>query len=306
MAVTDSSGKTRPLRAVLLGAGMIAALHRRASQLAGGEIVGIMDATPERSREAAERWATQPVTSPDDLSSLAPDIVHVCTPNGFHSDHVEAAIASGAHVVCEKPLAVGRDASERLLELARQHDRVATIPFVYRFHPLVREIRSRAAAGEFGRWQLLHGSYLQDWLLPPTATSWCVDAAQGGPSRVFADIGSHWCDLMEFTTGERIASVMAAMTITVQERPAVSQATFGGGVGGGPTIAVDTEDAATVMCSGPAPGCWARSSSRRCPLAGKTVCGSNLTRMSIWRSTISSACRTGARCRTSTFRRRKR
>ena len=35
----------------------------------------------------------------------------------------------------------------------------------------VREIRDRVHHGEFGRWQLLHGSYLQDWMLAETATS---------------------------------------------------------------------------------------------------------------------------------------
>jgi predicted dehydrogenase len=52
---------------------------------------------------------------------------------------------------------------------------------------------------------------------------------------------------MEFVTGERIASVLAATTTTVPERPASSQVTFGGGEGKGPLVSVDTEDAATVM-----------------------------------------------------------
>lgn len=57
-------------------------------------------------------------------------------------------------------------------------------PLVYRFHPLVREIRARVAAGEFGEfgaWQVLHGSYLQDWLVSRTATNWRVNSAIGAP-----------------------------------------------------------------------------------------------------------------------------
>ncbi|WP_208025760.1 Gfo/Idh/MocA family protein [Amycolatopsis acidicola] len=217
------------VRAAILGTGMIGEVHRRAALLAGAEVVGAMASTPERSVEVAARWGTAPV-SLEDLAVLAPDVVHVCSPNGVHAEHVEAAVAAGAHVICEKPLAVGVDAAEWLARLAE--GRVATVPFVYRFHPLVREIRARVVAGEFGRWQLLHGSYLQDWLLSPSATSWRVDSAAGGPSRAFADIGSHWCDLMEFVTGERIESVTAATAITVPER-----------AGG----KVDTEDAATVV-----------------------------------------------------------
>ncbi|MFD4253345.1 Gfo/Idh/MocA family protein [Amycolatopsis thermoflava] len=224
------------MNVVILGTGMIGEVHRRAALMAGARIIGAMASTPRRSEEAASRWGTEPVRSLDELAGLAPDVVHVCSPNSLHADHVEAAIDAGAHVICEKPLAVGSDVTERLTRLAEDRGKVATVPFVYRFHPLVREIRARVTAGEFGRWQLLHGSYLQDWLLSPEATSWRVDSAAGGPSRAFADIGSHWCDLMEFVTGERIATVLAAMTTTVPERPV-----------GSSVRAVDTEDAATVL-----------------------------------------------------------
>ncbi|WP_306209235.1 Gfo/Idh/MocA family protein [Actinoplanes sp. RD1] len=234
-----------PLRVAILGTGMIGEVHRRAALLAGAQIVGAMAGSEDSTARAASRWRTEPLRSIDDLARLAPDVVHVCTPNSVHAEHVEAAVAAGAHVVCEKPLAVGAEQAQSLTDLVARHDRVATVPFVYRFHPLVREIRARVAAGEFGPWQLLHGSYLQDWLVSPLATSWRVDAAAGGPSRAFADIGSHWCDLMEFVTGERIASLTATTATTVARRPAGSAATFGG-TSGGELRTVDTEDAAVV------------------------------------------------------------
>ncbi|AOR80821.1 oxidoreductase (plasmid) [Novosphingobium resinovorum] len=226
---------------------MIGEVHRRAALLGGGEIVGVMASSPARSADAAAGWDTQAIGSLEELARLDLDVVHVCSPNSLHAVHVEAALAAGAHVICEKPLAVGTDEALHLHTLAAEAGRIATVPFVYRFHPLVREIRARREAGEFGAWQLLHGSYLQDWLLSPGTTSWRVDAAKGGRSRAFADIGSHWCDLMEFVTGERIASVTAAMTITVPERPAASQASFSGDAAAGPLVKVDTEDAATIM-----------------------------------------------------------
>ncbi|SPB18188.1 1-carboxy-3-chloro-3,4-dihydroxycyclo hexa-1,5-diene dehydrogenase [Caballeronia novacaledonica] len=242
-----SQDRNADLRVAILGAGMIAEVHRRAALLAGARVVGAMASTPARSRIAAERWKTSPITSISELVSIAPDVVHVCSPNALHAEHVEAAIEVGAHVICEKPLAVDSATAQRLSDSAKSRGRIATVPFVYRFHPLVREIRARVEAGEFGRWQLLHGSYLQDWLLSPFATSWRVDSSTGGPSRTFADIGSHWCDLMEFITGERIASLCAAMTTTVEQRPITSTATFAGQPSDSEMRAVDTEDAATVM-----------------------------------------------------------
>lgn len=83
--------------------------------------------------------------------------------------------------------------------------RLLRAEFVYRFYPTVREARARIAAREAGPLWLLHGSYLQDWLASSDATNWRVDPALGGASRAFGDIGVHWCDLMEFVTGHRIA-----------------------------------------------------------------------------------------------------
>lgn len=216
---------------------MIGAVHRRSALAAGAEIVGVMASTAERSAEVAAEWGTTPLRHLEDMTDLAPEVVHVCSPNAEHATQAEFALRAGAAVICEKPLGVSSGEANMLADLAEELGRVATVPFVYRFHPLIREIRARAVAGEFGTWQLLHGSYLQDWLLEPSATSWRVMSGLGGPSRTFADIGSHWCDLMEFITGERIASVTADFTTTVAERPDAT----------GSLVPVDTEDAGSVM-----------------------------------------------------------
>src|SRR5690606_680460 len=43
----------------------------------------------------------------------------------------------------------------------------------------------------------------------PTDDNWRVDASLGGATRAFGDIGSHWCDLLEFVTGDPISAVSA-------------------------------------------------------------------------------------------------
>ncbi|WP_301183739.1 Gfo/Idh/MocA family protein [Rhizobium sp. X9] len=234
------------LRVAILGAGMIGEIHRRASLMAGRELVGVMASTLDRSRQVAAKWGAEPIARVEQLADLAADIVHVCSPNALHEEHVEGAITAGANVICEKPLATSIQTAQRLVDLATSRGVHTAVPYVYRFHPMVREIQARASSGEFGAWQLLHGSYLQDWMLSPSASSWRVDAKAGGPSRAFADIGSHWCDLMEFVTGERIASLLAATTITVPQRP-ITGATFGASSAGGALQAVTTEDAASVL-----------------------------------------------------------
>ena len=207
--------------------------------------------TPERAREAAARLgAARAFASPEDVVAAdGIDVVHLCTPNQLHAPLAEAALAAGKHVICEKPLATAAHDAEALVTAAGRAGRVATVPFVYRYNPVVFEARARVARGAIGALRLVHGGYLQDWLSSPEDDSWRVDPALGGPSRAFADIGSHWCDLMEFVTGERIAAVCAQAATVVPERAdrAGAPAFAPTAAGGGPRRAVTTEDLAAVL-----------------------------------------------------------
>jgi predicted dehydrogenase len=210
----------RPIRAAVIGGGTIAAVHRRAILAAeGASVAGVLGSDPARCRELAERWGTSAFDSIEALLEADLDVVHVCSPNATHLSYASAAIQAGLHVVCEKPLATTAQAAAVLVSAAAQAGVVATVPFVYRYHPLVRELRARRERGEFGRWYALHGSYLQDWMLSPGTTNWRVSSQAGGASRAFGDIGSHWCDLVEFVPGERFARVNAITSVAVHERP---------------------------------------------------------------------------------------
>jgi len=136
-------------------------------------------------------------------------------------------------VICEKPLATTSVDAMSLVDLAAERGLVAAVPFVYRFHPMAREARARAARGDTGRLLSVHGAYLQDWLAAPHDDDWRVDASLGGPSRAFADIGSHLVDLVEFVSGDRIVRLNAS-TRTVYEQRAMN-------------VDIATEDLAAVV-----------------------------------------------------------
>lgn len=218
--VTEAVDARRGYRAGVVGTGFMGDVHSRAIRATGGNLVGIVGSSTERTAAAATRFA--PERDVADLGDLVatPDInvIHVCTPNHLHEPQAMAALEAGKHVVCEKPLAPTAAGAAALVAAAAEHGRVATVPFVYRFHPMVREARERVRRGDLGRLHLAHGGYLQDWLLLPSDDNWRVDPAAGGPSRAFGDIGSHWCDLLEFVTGDRVERVSAQLSKTVPER----------------------------------------------------------------------------------------
>ncbi|MHA7135605.1 Gfo/Idh/MocA family protein [Oerskovia turbata] len=230
-------------RAGIIGTGFIGEVHARAIRMAGGELVAVAGIDDATAREAAADLGAQghTATAQELVDDPGIDVIHVCTPNFLHVPLATAALAAGKHVVCEKPLATDLDGAVALAGLAAQaaaaDGRVAVVPFAYRFHPMVREARERVRSGAVGTISLVHGSYLQDWLLRASDDNWRVDPALGGASRAFGDIGSHFCDLLEFTTGQRITR-LAAQTATVNAERT--------GADGRPT-AVRTEDAVTLQ-----------------------------------------------------------
>ena len=208
------------MRSGIIGTGFIGGVHAYAVRAAGGVLAHVAGESPEHAAGAARRLgAEHACASAEELINADDvDVVHVCTPNALHVPQAEAAIRAGKHVICEKPLATDPADARRLVEAAADAGLVAAVPFVYRFYPSVREARARIGAGDAGPLWLLHGSYLQDWLAGSDASNWRVDPKLGGASRAFGDIGVHWCDLMEFTTGHRITRLIARMATAYPDR----------------------------------------------------------------------------------------
>ena len=237
-AATSRHHGSTGLRSGIIGLGFIGEVHARAVRAAGGSVVAVADSSPEASAAGAARlqagWAAPDAEAL--IGSPDVDVVHVCTPNHLHAPLVRLALAAGKHVICEKPLATDPADAEDLVRLADDAGVVAAVPFVYRYYPTARDARSRIARGDTGPLRLLHGSYLQDWLSADTDQNWRVDPRLGGASRTFADIGVHWCDLVEFVTGHHITALTARLMTAMPQRRVASG-----------SVAVGTEDAATLL-----------------------------------------------------------
>ncbi len=237
--VKTAAGRTGAgLRAGIVGTGFIAGVHAHAVRAAGGRVVAVLGSSGDSTaRGVAEMSAGRGASGVEDLVAADDiDAIHICTPNATHVPLAEAALAAGKHVICEKPLATSVADARRLTALADAAGVVASVPFVFRFYASVRDARARIAADGANPLWLLHGAYLQDWLAGAQLTNWRVEPALGGASRAFGDIGVHWCDLMEFTTGHRITRLTAWMHSAFPQRgPA------------GATTDVHTEDGAVVV-----------------------------------------------------------
>lgn len=99
-----------------------------------------------------------------------------------------------------------------------------------------------------------------------------------------ADIGSHWCDLAQHVSGQRIEAVLANLSTVVTSRvkPDGSAQAFSGGSAAGTRVPITTEDLGTVLlrfssgatgvvtvgqvCAGHKNDCWIELNGRRTSL----------------------------------------
>jgi predicted dehydrogenase len=186
------------------------------------------------------------------LEDPAIDAVHVCTPNFLHFPIAKAALEAGKHVVCEKPLATSSAEGQLLVDLAAKHGLRNCTNHNLRYYPMVQHMRCMREDGELGEILVAQGTYSQDWLLYETDWNWRIESKVNGPSRVMADIGSHWCDMLEHVTGLRLSAVCADLQIfhPKRKRPKVAVESFAGKFltpDDYDSVDIDTEDFGAVV-----------------------------------------------------------
>ncbi len=216
----------------IIGSGFIGPTHIEAIRRLGYvEVIGLAGNGLESAQKKASEL-TIPNAYGDYRELLANpdiDVIHNCTPNHLHFQINKEIIRAGKHVLSEKPLAMSSQESAELLALAREHKVVHGVNFNYRQFPMVKQLSEMVKNNDLGHINLVHGSYLQDWLLYETDYNWRLSGEAGGKSRAIADIGSHWCDTVQYVTGKRIVKVFADLwtVIPVRKKPKGKQVTFG-------------------------------------------------------------------------------
>jgi len=205
----------------LVGPGFVGAHHIDAVRRLGYvDVVAVAASSAASARRKADALGVPRAygTFEELIADPGVDVVHNTTPNHLHVPVILAALAGGKHVISDKPLATTAADARRLLDAANRAGVVHAVTFNYRGNPLVQQAREMIAGGELGPVHFAHGAYLQDWLLEATDFSWRLEPDKGGESSAVGDIGSHWCDLVEHVTGQRIVEVLADLTTVVGTR----------------------------------------------------------------------------------------
>lgn len=205
----------------LIGPGFVARHHIDAVRRLGDvDVIAIAGSSQASANAKAQEYKVDRAYG--DFRALIADpaiqVVHVTTPNHLHLPVTLAAIAAGKHVISDKPLALNPAEGLILRDAAVAAGIAHVVTFNYRGNPLVQQARLMIAGGDLGKVSFVHGHYLQDWMTDPNVYSWRSDPTKGGASSALGDIGSHWSDLAEHTSGQRIRSVLADLTTVIPVR----------------------------------------------------------------------------------------
>jgi predicted dehydrogenase len=206
--------------AAIVGLGFVGRAHLEALRRLGISVQGVLGSTPERSKAAAESLHLPRAYK--SLEELAADtsvqVVHLCTPNHLHFQEASQLLRAGKHVLCEKPLSLDSRESAALLSLLKETGLVGAVAYNLRYYPLCQESRALIRKGAIGQVKLVHGSFLQDWLLFPTDWNWRLEAKLGGDLRAVSDIGTHWLDMVTWVTGSKVSELCADLATVLPTR----------------------------------------------------------------------------------------
>jgi myo-inositol 2-dehydrogenase / D-chiro-inositol 1-dehydrogenase len=89
------------------------------------------------------------------------DLIQISTPPFFHVQHLEAAVASGKHVYCEKPVGVDVAQTKQALEIAKRVKSTQSVDvgFQCRNAPPIAAIAEKIKAGALGKIAAAAGNY---------------------------------------------------------------------------------------------------------------------------------------------------
>ena len=186
----------------------------------GAEVVAIASARLESAKEAADAFGVPHAY--DDWERMLGEhdleLVCIATPTFTHAPMTLGALEAGAHVLCDKPMAMNKDEAREMLEKAESLNRVHMIDHELRFNPTRQKIKDLVDSGTIG--EVRHVNIVNitpSWGDPasrPKGDWWSLEEKGGG--RLGAN-GSHQIDLLRWWFGD-VAAVVGQVKTVVPDR----------------------------------------------------------------------------------------
>lgn len=239
------SGHPEPLKLALVGCGAISEYYyapalKEAAKHAAIEVSVICDPSPERLKILGAFFpAAQAVATIQQVIGLRPELAIVASPPRFHAVQTNALLATGAHVLCEKPMATSVPEAESMIAAANDAHRVLAIGMFRRFFPALQSVEALLRSGSLGPPLSFHFSEGGPFNWPAASASFFQrQNSQGG---VLLDLGVHVLDLVCWWFGEPLAISYEDDSMGNLEANCRLALTFPGGLNGKVRLSRDTK-----------------------------------------------------------------
>lgn len=190
-----SAAKGKKLRVGVIGLGIGKSHIEGYRSSSACEVVAIADADEARLAEIGDKYgiAERYGSGTELIDKAGCDVVSVAVPNKLHKELTIRALRSGAHVLCEKPMAMNADEAREMLAEADAAKRRIMINFSYRFTAQAQALKARVDSGDLGEAYYARTSWLRRRGMPGFG-GWfgTKELAGGGP---LIDLGVHRVDL---------------------------------------------------------------------------------------------------------------
>lgn len=189
-----------PIRFALIGAGAIAGSYAQAFRgHADARLVIVADVREDAARKLAEQVeGCAAIDHPARLSEGPEfDAAIVCTPPRTHEEITCSLLASGKHVLCEKPFTLDADSARRMIFAAQQHQRVLTMASKFRYVQDVLRAHELISEGLIGEVILFENAFTSR---VDMRERWNANPAISGGG-VLIDNGAHSLDLARYFLG---------------------------------------------------------------------------------------------------------
>ncbi|MCZ1264755.1 Gfo/Idh/MocA family protein [Paenibacillus tundrae] len=206
----------KKLNVGIIGCGSIARL-RHIPEYAVNPNVGnitFCDYKIERAEKFASSYGSRAyVTHKELLLHEKPDIVSICTPLASHANIAVDSANSGAHVLCEKPIASSEVDAIAMIEAAKRNNVLLMIGHNQRFFPWHIKAKEIIKEGRLGKplsfRSMFSHSGPEHWSADGI-NSWFFDKSQA-MAGVVADLGIHKVDIIRWLLEDDVAEVGATM-----------------------------------------------------------------------------------------------
>ena len=160
------------------------------------EVVAFCDLIIEKAQVSAKQYGTPDalvcLDYHDVLARKDIDAIHVCTPNSSHAEITVAALKSGKHVMCEKPMAKTAAEAKSMLEASRQTGKLLTIGYQNRFREDSLFMKSVCESGDLGEIYFAKAFATRRRGVPTWGVFMDKEKQGGGP---LIDLATHALDL---------------------------------------------------------------------------------------------------------------